>query len=101
QPHELKALGVARPRPGVTVLHPTVELPEDPRVGECPAADRYAVTTGIADHPRRVRNAPHVAVTEHRDAFDRFDHAADAVVVHAAGEALFAGAPVDRDRRDP
>jgi len=41
-----------------------------------------------------------VAVAEHGNALDRFHDAADAVVVHAAGEALFAGAPVDRDRRD-
>ena len=101
QPHELEPLAVGRPRPGVAGLDP---------VGR--AAGR---STGSASAPRpmampwqpvssiiRAASAsdPHVAVAEDRDALDRLDHAADAVVVDAAAEALLAGAAVDGDRRD-
>lgn len=64
------------------------------------AADGDAGATGVLDHAGRVRDAPHVAVAEHGNAMHGIDHAADAVVIHAAGEALFASAAVNRDRGD-
>src|SRR5581483_9769060 len=80
--------------------HPAREPAEDPRVGQRPAADGDPVAAGLFDHPGGVGDRPHVAVAEDRDAFDRLDHPADAVVADAAREPLLAGPAVDRHRGD-
>jgi hypothetical protein len=52
-------------------------------------------------HPLGVGHRAHVAVAEDRDALDRLDHRANAIVLDAAGKALGARAAVDGHRGDP
>src|SRR5215213_5418369 len=96
--HEVDPLRVRPPRAGPAGGQPAVELPEEPRVGQGPAADGDPGAPGLPEHPVGVADASHVAVADHRDALDRLDNRPDPAQADRPTEPLLAGPPVDGDR---
>ncbi len=79
-------------------LFPLDELPEDPRIGERPAADRNGSATGLLEHAGRVGNGADIPVADDRNSRHCFHHATDAVAVDHAAKTLRPRAAVDGDR---
>ena len=80
--HQVQTFFEPRVAPGLACMCPLVELAEEKRIGQRPAADRDRRAAGLLEHGRRIVNRPDVAVGHDGNSFHGLDHGPDAVPVH-------------------
>ena len=76
--HQLEPFVESRLGAGLAGASPAVELAEDERVGQCPAADRDGRAAGFLKGRGGFGDRPDVAVGDDRNSLDGFDDRPDA-----------------------